>query len=220
MDPRGRTPLELAVSLGHLESARVLLRHNANVGRENANGWTGRWARGAAGAGREAQGHRRWRRPADGTPCPSAAGGGEHGGPRDGAAGAPVPRLPASDAAARRHPRAAQQAASGTALPGWALGTAGAGVPPGWGLGVTEAAGELLGPPAGRPSPPGPPNWLFPRPPTRNSASAEDPHWGSVPPGTLLLQPPAVSPLCPVTPSSLPGLRLLRGDEVGVHELG
>ncbi|KAM6073713.1 ankyrin repeat domain-containing protein 13D isoform 2-T2 [Chlamydotis macqueenii] len=39
-DPRGRTPLELAVSLGHLESARVLLRHNANVGRENANGWT------------------------------------------------------------------------------------------------------------------------------------------------------------------------------------
>lgn len=40
-DPRGRTPLELAVSLGHLESVRVLLRHNANVGRENANGWTG-----------------------------------------------------------------------------------------------------------------------------------------------------------------------------------
>ncbi|XP_010222160.1 PREDICTED: ankyrin repeat domain-containing protein 13D [Tinamus guttatus] len=37
-DPRGRTPLELAVSLGHLESVRVLLRHNANVGRENANG--------------------------------------------------------------------------------------------------------------------------------------------------------------------------------------
>lgn len=42
-DPRGRTPLELAVSLGHLESVRVLLRHNANVGRENANGWTGVW---------------------------------------------------------------------------------------------------------------------------------------------------------------------------------
>ncbi|XP_068800236.1 ankyrin repeat domain-containing protein 13D isoform X2 [Struthio camelus] len=39
-DPRGRTPLELAVSLGHLESVRVLLRHNANVGRENASGWT------------------------------------------------------------------------------------------------------------------------------------------------------------------------------------
>ncbi|XP_065611547.1 ankyrin repeat domain-containing protein 13D isoform X2 [Cyrtonyx montezumae] len=44
-DPRGRTPLELAVSLGHLESVRVLLRHNANVGRENANGWTGVCAR-------------------------------------------------------------------------------------------------------------------------------------------------------------------------------
>uniref|UniRef100_A0A8C8RRN3 Ankyrin repeat domain 13D n=1 Tax=Pelusios castaneus TaxID=367368 RepID=A0A8C8RRN3_9SAUR len=28
------------VSLGNLESARVLLRHNANVGKENANGWT------------------------------------------------------------------------------------------------------------------------------------------------------------------------------------
>uniref|UniRef100_A0A8C8VIH9 Ankyrin repeat domain 13D n=1 Tax=Pelusios castaneus TaxID=367368 RepID=A0A8C8VIH9_9SAUR len=40
IDPRGRTPLELAVSLGNLESARVLLRHNANVGKENANGWT------------------------------------------------------------------------------------------------------------------------------------------------------------------------------------
>lgn len=52
MDPRGRTPLELAVSLGHLESARVLLRHNANVGRENANGWTGTWARGPPAQGR------------------------------------------------------------------------------------------------------------------------------------------------------------------------
>ncbi|XP_015681492.1 ankyrin repeat domain-containing protein 13D [Protobothrops mucrosquamatus] len=40
LDPRGRTPLELAVSLGNLESARVLLRHNASVGQENANGWT------------------------------------------------------------------------------------------------------------------------------------------------------------------------------------
>ncbi|NXA43723.1 AN13D protein, partial [Eudromia elegans] len=47
-DPRGRTPLELAVSLGHLESVRVLLRHNANVGRENANGWTGTRAAAAA----------------------------------------------------------------------------------------------------------------------------------------------------------------------------
>ncbi|XP_039627723.1 ankyrin repeat domain-containing protein 13A isoform X1 [Polypterus senegalus] len=40
VDPRGRTPLHLAVSLGHLESARVLLRHNAEVTKENAKGWT------------------------------------------------------------------------------------------------------------------------------------------------------------------------------------
>ncbi|XP_068922580.1 ankyrin repeat domain-containing protein 13D isoform X3 [Petaurus breviceps papuanus] len=39
VDPRGRTPLELAVSLGNLESVRVLLRHNANVGKENRQGW-------------------------------------------------------------------------------------------------------------------------------------------------------------------------------------
>ncbi|XP_075401410.1 ankyrin repeat domain-containing protein 13D isoform X2 [Tenrec ecaudatus] len=38
-DPRGRTPLELAVSLGNLESVRVLLRHSANVGRESLQGW-------------------------------------------------------------------------------------------------------------------------------------------------------------------------------------
>ncbi|XP_070282552.1 ankyrin repeat domain-containing protein 13D isoform X2 [Myotis yumanensis] len=38
-DPRGRTPLELAVSLGNLESVRVLLRHDANVGRESCQGW-------------------------------------------------------------------------------------------------------------------------------------------------------------------------------------
>ncbi|XP_036424723.1 ankyrin repeat domain-containing protein 13D isoform X1 [Colossoma macropomum] len=40
MDPRGRTPLELAVCLGHLESARVLLRHNADPTHSNAQGWT------------------------------------------------------------------------------------------------------------------------------------------------------------------------------------
>lgn len=40
-DPRGRTPLELAVSLGNLESVRVLLRHNANVGKESCQGWAG-----------------------------------------------------------------------------------------------------------------------------------------------------------------------------------
>ncbi|KAM9394034.1 ankyrin repeat domain-containing protein 13A isoform 2-T2 [Pholidichthys leucotaenia] len=40
VDPRGRTPLHLAVSLGHLESVRVLLRHGAEVTKENAKNWT------------------------------------------------------------------------------------------------------------------------------------------------------------------------------------
>ncbi|CAJ1068795.1 ankyrin repeat domain-containing protein 13A [Xyrichtys novacula] len=40
VDPRGRTPLHLAVSLGHLESVRVLLRHGAQVTKENFNNWT------------------------------------------------------------------------------------------------------------------------------------------------------------------------------------
>uniref|UniRef100_A0A8C5LZ03 Ankyrin repeat domain 13A n=1 Tax=Leptobrachium leishanense TaxID=445787 RepID=A0A8C5LZ03_9ANUR len=40
LDPRGRTPLHLAVSLGHLESARVLLRSKADVTKENREGWT------------------------------------------------------------------------------------------------------------------------------------------------------------------------------------
>uniref|UniRef100_A0A9R1SBS7 Ankyrin repeat domain 13A n=2 Tax=Cyprinus carpio TaxID=7962 RepID=A0A9R1SBS7_CYPCA len=40
VDPRGRTPLHLAVSLGHLESVRVLLRHGADVSKENDKNWT------------------------------------------------------------------------------------------------------------------------------------------------------------------------------------
>ncbi|XP_067910869.1 ankyrin repeat domain-containing protein 13A isoform X2 [Heterodontus francisci] len=40
VDPRGRTPLHLAVSLGHLECIKVLLRNNASVDKENAKGWT------------------------------------------------------------------------------------------------------------------------------------------------------------------------------------
>lgn len=40
LDPRGRTPLHLAVTLGHLECARVLLQHGADVCKENRNGWT------------------------------------------------------------------------------------------------------------------------------------------------------------------------------------
>lgn len=39
-DNRGRTPLMLAVTLGHLESARTLLNADANVNCENLNGWT------------------------------------------------------------------------------------------------------------------------------------------------------------------------------------
>ncbi|XP_056295874.1 ankyrin repeat domain-containing protein 13D isoform X2 [Pseudoliparis swirei] len=40
LDPRGRTPLQLAVCLGHLESTRVLLRRSADTTRNNAQGWT------------------------------------------------------------------------------------------------------------------------------------------------------------------------------------
>ncbi|TRY63379.1 hypothetical protein TCAL_03653 [Tigriopus californicus] len=40
VDPRGRTPLMLSVTLGHLESTRVLLKHNANVNVINKGGWT------------------------------------------------------------------------------------------------------------------------------------------------------------------------------------
>uniref|UniRef100_A0A4W5QDD0 Ankyrin repeat domain 13D n=1 Tax=Hucho hucho TaxID=62062 RepID=A0A4W5QDD0_9TELE len=40
LDPRGRTALELAVCLGHLESTRVLLRHCADPTHCNAQSWT------------------------------------------------------------------------------------------------------------------------------------------------------------------------------------
>ncbi|XP_068441744.1 ankyrin repeat domain-containing protein 13B [Clinocottus analis] len=40
LDPRGRTPLHLAVTLGHLDCARVLLQRGADVSKENRNGWT------------------------------------------------------------------------------------------------------------------------------------------------------------------------------------
>uniref|UniRef100_A0A8C6NJP5 Ankyrin repeat domain 13D n=1 Tax=Nothobranchius furzeri TaxID=105023 RepID=A0A8C6NJP5_NOTFU len=40
LDPRGRTPLELAVCLGHLESTRVLLRHTADPTHCTTQGWT------------------------------------------------------------------------------------------------------------------------------------------------------------------------------------
>lgn len=41
LDPRARTPLELSVCLGHLESTHVLLRHNADPTHCNTQGWTG-----------------------------------------------------------------------------------------------------------------------------------------------------------------------------------
>ncbi|KAK6192849.1 hypothetical protein SNE40_004249 [Patella caerulea] len=40
IDPRGRTPLLLAVTLGHLESVRVLLRNGANANVENSKFWS------------------------------------------------------------------------------------------------------------------------------------------------------------------------------------
>ncbi|KAL0272496.1 UNVERIFIED_CONTAM: hypothetical protein PYX00_005438 [Menopon gallinae] len=40
MDCRGRTPLMLAVTLNHLESAKVLVKYSTNVNVENCDGWT------------------------------------------------------------------------------------------------------------------------------------------------------------------------------------
>ncbi|KAK6638292.1 hypothetical protein RUM44_008721 [Polyplax serrata] len=40
VDCRGRTPLMLAVTLGHLESVKVLVQHLTNVNAENKEGWT------------------------------------------------------------------------------------------------------------------------------------------------------------------------------------
>jgi len=40
VDPRGRTPLHLAVTLGHLECVRALLRHGAKAIVENSQSWT------------------------------------------------------------------------------------------------------------------------------------------------------------------------------------
>ncbi|XP_056414987.1 ankyrin repeat domain-containing protein 13B isoform X5 [Hyla sarda] len=40
VDPRGRTPLHLATTLGHLDCAKVLLNHGADVSKENRSGWT------------------------------------------------------------------------------------------------------------------------------------------------------------------------------------
>lgn len=39
-DPRGRTPLHLAVTLGNLESVKVLLKHGANANADNKGYWS------------------------------------------------------------------------------------------------------------------------------------------------------------------------------------
>jgi len=41
-DPRGRTPLHLSVTLGHIESTKVLLRYRANANAENKGYWSGK----------------------------------------------------------------------------------------------------------------------------------------------------------------------------------
>lgn len=41
LDPRGRTPLMLAVTLEYLDCAILLLENGANVNVENKEGWTG-----------------------------------------------------------------------------------------------------------------------------------------------------------------------------------
>lgn len=42
LDPRGRTPLHLAVTLKHSECAEVLLYHGANALEVNRHQWSGR----------------------------------------------------------------------------------------------------------------------------------------------------------------------------------
>lgn len=42
LDPRGRTPLMLAITLGDLESTRLLIIKGANVNIKNDEGWTGK----------------------------------------------------------------------------------------------------------------------------------------------------------------------------------
>ncbi|KAF6025635.1 ANKRD13D [Bugula neritina] len=40
IDPRGRSPLHLAISLGHMECVKVLLSHKADANKENAKYWS------------------------------------------------------------------------------------------------------------------------------------------------------------------------------------
>ena len=41
VDPRGRTPLHLAISMGHVECTKALLLHGADANIENGKYWTG-----------------------------------------------------------------------------------------------------------------------------------------------------------------------------------
>lgn len=42
LDPRGRTPLMLAITLDDIESTRLLIIKGANVNIKNDEGWTGK----------------------------------------------------------------------------------------------------------------------------------------------------------------------------------
>lgn len=77
LDPRGRTPLELAVCLGHLESTRVLLRHSSDPTHCSAQGWTSESLSAEyrlCGRNKEPLSSKLY-------VCFSLAGGGEHRGP-------------------------------------------------------------------------------------------------------------------------------------------
>lgn len=42
LDPRGRTPLMLAITLDDIQSTRLLITKGANVNVKNDEGWTGK----------------------------------------------------------------------------------------------------------------------------------------------------------------------------------
>ena len=58
LDPRGRTPLHLAVTLNRVNCTHLLLFHNATPLAENRHKWSGE----RGGGGKEARGRERGRR--------------------------------------------------------------------------------------------------------------------------------------------------------------